>query len=565
MFSDCSSWLRIRGRCALVAVGMAAAGVAGCGAEVPDGGRPADAGAGIASAAVSRDAEAGQGGEAGAAGLVPRAPGAPLAKNVILISLDTVRADRLEPYGYARPTSPNLAALASRAVLFEQAQAQAPQTAPSHASLFTSEYPGTHGIYNVHGDHKSFPTLPEGLRTLAELVQAAGVETAAFVCGGNLTRKMEMDRGFEMWDEKNEDVSLRVDALLHWLKQPRSRPFLALLHTYQAHAPYLPPEALVPQFTDAAYAGPLRERLARYLKLPPDQAWSGGVGPDYWLGMLEYTDADVRFLSDLYDAEIAYVDAELRRVLEAVLLGPLAKDTAIIVLADHGEEFRDHGKFQHDQTFEELVHVPLLVRLPADLEGKGWKGRVPTSVELIDVAPTVAELLGLGWEGHGWEGRSLLPLLDPSRRRDAGFKARPRYSELTVAPGPKVYGCITANGWKYTHIHQQDIDKTWESLFELQTDPGEKLNRMHDTEGDVPRILASLKGMLEDRRRRNQGELSAAGSAGIADMDEESRLRLQALGYLNGQPGSAQSPPPVSTEPHPTDSSPPPPPVDEPR
>ena len=470
------------------------------------------------------------------------------ARNVILVSIDTLRVDRLEAYGYRRPTSPNLAALAARSVLFEQAQAQAPQTAPSHASVFTSQYAGTHGIYNVHGNQTTYPTLPTGLVTLAGLLEKSGVETAAFVCSGNLTKKMKLDRGFESWDERNEDVALRVDAALDWLKKPRQKPFFLLLHTYQVHAPYVPPAGLVPQFTDPSYAGPLRERLERYLKLPTDKAWEGGVGADYWDGMLEYSDADVKFLSDLYDAEIAHVDAELRRLLEAVLVGPLAADTAIIVFADHGEEFRDHGKFQHDQTFEELVHVPLMIHLPVALERKEWKGRVRSGVQLIDVAPTIADLFGVAWRDAGWKGRSLLPLLDPATRGVESAKNGPRYSELTIA-GPKVYACVTANGWKYTHIHQQDLDKTWESLFDLSADPGEKRNLLDEQGSGVPMTLRKLKDLLREQRAKNAEAAKAAGHAGSAPMDDESRQGLEALGYIDGSAGdggSAADPAPQS-------------------
>ncbi len=454
-----------------------------------------------------------------------------LARNVLLVSLDTVRADRLESYGYRVQTSPNLDALARRSVLFERAQAQAPQTAPSHASLFTSEYPGAHQIINAHSSASTLFTLPTGVTTLAELLQGQGIDTAAFVSGGNLTRRMEMDRGFDVWDERNEDVSGRVDALLEWMLAPERGRFFATLHTYQTHAPYLPPRELVPRFVAADYDGPLRERLDRYLALPAEEAWQGAVGPDYWDGMLEYTDADVAFLSDLYDAEIAYLDDQLRRVLEVVFKSERAADTVVVVLADHGEEFKDHGKFQHDQVFQELLHVPLIMRLPNELEKQGWRGRVPEPVELVDVAPTVAELMGVSSEGTGWAGRSLVPLLRHPGRAPADWADRPQYSELVIEPGPKYYQSIAWRGWKYVYAWQKDIDHEWEWFFHLGHDPGETQNLIHSEEPEVVEARERLKEQLFRHTEETVGKAARVGEGGAAEVDDGMRQTLEQLGY----------------------------------
>ena len=461
-----------------------------------------------------------------------------LARNVLLVSVDTVRADRLEPYGYEAQTSPNLDALARRSVVFEQAQAQAPQTAPSHASLFTSEYPGAHQIINAHTSSASLFTLPGGVTTLAELLQSEGVETAAFVSGGNLTRRMEMDRGFDVWDEKNEDVSGRIDSLLEWMLAPDRGRFFATVHTYQSHAPYLPPRELVPRFIDPDYDGPLRERLERYLDLPADEAWQGAVGPDYWDGMLEYTDEDVAFLSDLYDAEIAYLDDQLRRILEVIFKSDLARDTVVVVLADHGEEFKDHGKFQHDQVFQELLHVPLIIRLPNELEREGWKGRVARPVELVDVAPTLAELMGVATDDTGWAGRSLVPLLRDPKAPPAGWVDRPQYSELVIEPGPKFYHSIVWRGWKYIYAWQKDIDHEWEWFFHLGHDPGETQNLMQSEVPEVVEAREQLKDQLFRHTEETLRRAARVGEGGAAEVDEDLRQMLDQLGY-QGSSGPA--------------------------
>ncbi|HEX5011997.1 MAG TPA: sulfatase-like hydrolase/transferase [Planctomycetota bacterium] len=468
----------------------------------------------------------------------PKAPAAPTARvrGVLLVSIDTLRQDRLGLYGYGRSTSLNLDGLARRATVFDGARAQASQTAPSHASVFTSTFAGEHGIYNVHAEDAQWPTLPPGVTTLAEDLQGAGVLTAAFVSGGNLTKKMEMNRGFDVWDERMEDVSGRVDALLHWLRGVGDRPFFALLHTYQVHAPYVPPKDRADAFTDPAYQGPLRATYERYLAMPMAEAFALGVGEDYWgKEMIDYTDADVKFLSDLYDGEIAYVDGELRRAYEAVVKGPRAADTAIIVFGDHGEEFRDHGKFQHDQVFDELVHVPLLIDAGGALERQGWKGRVARAVQLVDLAPTIAELLGVAAPTDRWEGHSLVPLLQPETRADAeGRDAPPVFSELTREHGTQDYHAITWHGWKYILHRQPSIGKAWEHLFHLEMDPGEKINLIDSTDAAPTQALAGLRAQLQAFTERNAAVRSHLGESAGAEMSPEDKQALKSLGYVGG-------------------------------
>ena len=200
--------------------------------------------------------QAAPGGTAGVGGARPvgGGDGRAVVRSVVMVCLDTLRADRLEAYGYGRPTSPNLDALASRSVVFDQARAQAPQTAPSHASLFTSEYPGAHGIINVHGSNPEMRKLPAGVTTLAEFLSQQGITTAAFVSGGNLTRRMDMHRGFGLWDERNEDIAQRLAAAVAWLDQHQDRPFFLFIHSYQVQAPYLPPPEYQGPFVHPDYA-----------------------------------------------------------------------------------------------------------------------------------------------------------------------------------------------------------------------------------------------------------------------------------------------------------------------
>jgi len=426
-------------------------------------------------------------------------------------------------------------------VIFDQARTQAPQTAPAHASLFSSSYPGVHRVINVHGATPKLFQLPLGLTTLAELLSSADIETGAFVSGGNLTRRMGMDRGFQTWDEQLTDVSDRVNGCVRWMMAPERGRFFAFLHTYQVHAPYLPPREWYEVFADSSYDGPLRSRTEQYLDMETKEAWEAATGPAYWEGMLSFDDADVSFLSSLYDGEIRYVDSEVRRLWEYLLNAGLLKTTAVIFLSDHGEEFRDHGKYQHDQVYEELLHVPLIVRLPPELERAGYRGRVDEVVELIDVAPTVAELLGVPSAEASWSGRSLVSLLssasaDGSRPagadQDGAPVDRPTFSELVIDPGPKYHRTVLWRGWKYIHIWQKDIDHTWEYLFHLNDDPRERKNLIDSSEQEPQRVLVALRQLLEERSVANAEEAVRVGPGGAAEIDDDMLELMLKLGYV---------------------------------
>lgn len=194
-----------------------------------------------------------------------REPGTAPPPNLILFVIDTLRADRLGSYGNARAATPNLDAFAGEAMLFERAHAPAARTAPSHASLFTSTYPATHGVWNVTFDaagEQLHPRLADASITLAEVLRDAGYATAAVADGGWLTRVRGMDQGFETFDSDNLGVVNRIDRALEWLdERDRDRPFFLFLHTYEVHVPYFPPTGYEDEFADD-YAGPLRETLA---------------------------------------------------------------------------------------------------------------------------------------------------------------------------------------------------------------------------------------------------------------------------------------------------------------
>ncbi|QQR73696.1 MAG: sulfatase [Holophagales bacterium] len=295
----------------------------------------------------------------------------------IVISLDTLRADRLGAYGYDRPTTPFLDRLAARATLFERAIVQYPGTLQSHMSMFTGLYPREHAV---------FPPalrLSADIPTLPELFHAAGYRTAGHSEGGFVKGYYGFSRGFDEWDDPDHvaatDLERTLAAGRDFLRrlEPGERFFL-FLHTYALHDPYTPP---------------VRYRRMFWQGPPPPGAFPP-TGPE--LARVNErgpvpSEPVVAWLSALYDASLRYTDDQLAAFVGDLERSGLLATTTLVVTSDHGEEFLEHGHLSHVETYEETLHVPLLVLRPGQKTGQ----RVESLVESIDLAPTLLELAGL--------------------------------------------------------------------------------------------------------------------------------------------------------------------------
>ena len=323
----------------------------------------------------------------------------PEGTSVLMVIIDTLRADKLGAYGNGRGLTPNLDALAAEGVLFEQASAHAPWTLPSTASIFTSLYPRQHG---AGGDSMAFTRLARNVPTAAAVFRTAGYDTAAIVNVDFLGRTFGLDRGFDHFDAvangNNHDARRAegtTDAALAWLEEERDRPFFLLVHYFDPHAAYAPPQ-------------PYRRRFAE----PEDRenGWVFGSREDMErlrAGRLELDPDVMRRAEALYDGEIAYTDAHVGRLIDGIDEMGLGDDLCVVVTSDHGEEWLDHGDFEHGHTlYEELLHVPLVMRLPGMREAK----RIPTSVRHVDLLPTLCAITGT-IRRETFEGESLLPLV----------------------------------------------------------------------------------------------------------------------------------------------------------
>ncbi len=386
----------------------------------------------------------------------------PARPNLVVVVIDTLRADHLGSYGWQRAQTPRLDALAAQGTRFAAARAPSSWTLPSVASILTGRYPVEHGAERLSA------ALSAKHVTIAETLAAAGYETAAFSANiWFVNSELGLAQGFERFDaieappdakRTNDSVLVRdgtdrgaqaaaadvvTDAVLKWkaARADPSRPYFLYVHYFDPHSSYAPPDAWAARFGVKA----------------DDPLLTGGQGM-LAFGAALPAEPTLSTLLALYDAEVAFTDAEVGRLFDGLgILG--ARDTYVIVTSDHGEEFGDHGGLGHGRTlFEEMIRVPLIVA-GGDLPS----GRVvDMPVSLVSVAATLAELAGATMPA-GANGRSLVPVL-----RNAPAEAETVFAEL-APPGA---------------IHRSAaIDDTWKliltrgfapTLYDLKSDPGER-------------------------------------------------------------------------------------------
>ena len=415
-------------------------------------------------------------------------PAGPL-RNVVLISVDTLRADHLGIHGYRRPTSPHIDRLGRAGVTFLRAVAQSPATLPSHASIFTSRYPSQHRTIK---EGLSYTELQDSELTLAEILKKRGYRTAAFTGGGETARVFSLDQGFDLYDDQGGGLARINRRVFAWLSARGKAPFFLFVHCYDTHEPYEPPPPFDALFPEQA----LKVDLKIKDPTPADEA-----------RFLRKTMAD-------YAAEIAYTDQHVGALLERLKKLGLGSDTLVIFTSDHGEEFLEHRKLGHSEhIYDESIHVPLI------FHGPGVRPRmVRQQVSSVDIAPTVLGLLGVAAPAR-MMGVSLQPLM-------AGEAAleRPAYSENERR---LQYSVRTS-----THKLIADTEKKTFQLYDLIKDPGEQ----RDLAAGRPPEYTRLRRLIEDWRRRvdrTAGHRHPTRSLSD-DRKKNQRLfkQLRSLGYI---------------------------------
>lgn len=444
------------------------------------------------------------------------------APDVLLISVDTVRADHLTTYGYARETTPRIAELARDSMVFERAYAPTPHTLPSHGSLFTGRYPISHGLV------KRGTVLSPDVPTLAELLSAHGYHTAGFVNAYFLSPEFGFSRGFEHYDFAHDIDAFRdADAtnadILSWISGIEEEPLFLFAHFFDPHSDWdhLPYEAPA-DFSD------------RFVGDPPDsfRAGNGEVWASMYLALLNREKIPVsaaarRHLADLYDAGLAYTDDRVGMLLEALESRGRLERTIIILTSDHGEEFQDHGRMLHTQNYEELMRVPLFVSLP-EMRGRAGPscrgreegvsvqpGRALGLVQHVDFLPTLAECIGFPAPERVQGTSFLSAVFGGATKREAVYFD-------TV--GNSQRGILRADGWKLIEWRRPSKKR----LYHLETDPAEQ----QDRSTRHPELVATLTAQLE----AHLAEVGAAdGAADEISVPEHVHQALEALGYVRDE------------------------------
>jgi arylsulfatase len=433
--------------------------------------------------------------------------------NLVLISIDTLRADRLSAYGHDRPTSPHIDRLAADAALFENAFSHSPKTAASHMSLMTGLYPESHRVKNrLNGAEGWSGSLSADIPTLAEFLSAAGYRAHAHTSGGNMEGDIGFARGFATYSSPvgGEGAAVFRPAMqrLNQLAQA-DQPFFLFVHTYRTHSPYLAAKHYQDLFVDREYQGTISSDLQELVGT--DSNGYDNIYREFWSRVDRESEADRRHLLNLYDACIRNVDDQVGGLLDRIDALGLRESTLVVLVSDHGEEFGEHEGFEHNALWRELLHVPLIIRVPAGVRS-GWQAkRIEAAVGLVDVLPTLLDLMRIPIPRH-FQGRSLSPIIE------SGAAGRPYlFAQYRLWN----QSSLSAANWKLLQRGP------YQQVFDLASDPAE----FHDVTSTHPEILTEGVEQMEQILEASRAYWPLARDGQVSELDSEQRRRLEALGY----------------------------------
>ncbi|MDP8249014.1 MAG: sulfatase [Candidatus Tritonobacter lacicola] len=441
----------------------------------------------------------------------------PQRLNVILIVVDTLRADHLETYGYSRNTAKNIAKLAEDGILFKNAIAPASWTRPSIASIMTSMYPSSHGAVGRMGE------LDDKYLTIQEILKEHGYATVGFNSNGNAGKFWNFDQGFDFFNHapmtrgyKGEKLQSPASSITDrgkaWVyDNPTERPFFLYLLYIDPHAPYFTDEEF--QF-NKSYKGKNNGSLEQLKEID----WNRRLSEDGQEipGIME----ECNYVKDLYDAEIAYTDKHIGRLMGFLHEFNLYENTLIILTADHGEGLWDHDNRGHgEDIYQEQLHIPLIIRCPGIKGGK----RISNYVSTIDILPTVLDIVGIRPPAH-FQGVSLLPMMLGKRAKEGVLLVEEQLDE-------RDFTGVIKDGWKLIYDRAHDSYE----LYDLRKDRKEKQNLANSNDHSIEKIFRNLSLILHKKTEENKeirNRMKPSEPAQEREIPEELKEKLRALGYI---------------------------------
>lgn len=445
-------------------------------------------------------------------------PAGPERPNVLLIGIETLRADHVGCLGYERETTPALDQLAQGGILCTRTLSTSGWTLPTVISVMTSLHPDVHRTYRH--EHR----LSQEVTTLAEVLKANGYTTAGFVSNPVIDGRCGLSRGFDLYDDFTVSLDSGLDifarheggasiqhlactselvtrAATKWLERDPDEPFFMFTFYFDPHYDYIPPVPFDTAF-DPNYQGDIDGRGVnnepRRSQRPPDR--------------------DLRHLLALYDGEIRYTDGCIAELLRAFAASDVLKNTIVVVFGDHGDEFYEHGKTAHDRTlYDEIIRVPLIFRWPGRLPADR---RIDTVVSQIDIMPTLLDYLGVSYDGPV-QGTSLRPLIEGTAKR----------LHDTVWAELNTWIHIQAVADERHKLIRNEKDDTWE-LYDILADPREQINLYEQPSAHEARLamMAQWKSWKGDNRVLAEN-LWHGREIETAPLEEKRLLTLRALGY----------------------------------
>ncbi|HEX9792718.1 MAG TPA: sulfatase [Planctomycetota bacterium] len=471
----------------------------------------------------------------------PQTEAARAKPQILFYLIDTCRADQLGFYGQERDTTPFLDALAEKSVVFERCYSQGPWTKPSMASLLTSHYPSETGM------HAMFARLDDDWLTMPEALRDAGWHTAGFSANPIMGAWSNYAQGFDEFVESitlnnadpihNASGSAQIlgDAVLRRLAHPLPRPTFLYMHAVDPHEEYAPAPEFLAMFADPEREPSYREWWSLLLQTRPDVPGNHLTEANFDMAGVDPGEF-VDYGRDLYDADVRATDHQIERLWKRLQDDGWDDNTVVVVTADHGEEFFEHGGTSHAYSvYNELLHVPLLIYAPGRLPG-GL--RISGPVRSIDVYPTLMALLGVDIP-EGLRGRNLLPVIEAAAAGDDPGPAPAVFSELSEDPfgrhadsGSGIAMAVIEGRWKFILQLRSPSGREMprKQLFDLEADSGETNNLA----AEHPELVARFVHRLENWKARNMGHDSGAQELDPATLDPAVLAQLAALGYIDG-------------------------------